>query len=236
MIAPVIVIRPEPGCATTVAAARAMGMEAHGFALSRVEPVAWTPSDPAHLDALLLGSANALRHGGLGLAALAALPAYAVGATTAAAARAAGLTVVATGAGGLQALLDSDLTPAHHRLLRLTGEEGLPLHAPPGVTIAERVVYSVQPRPMPAALARLLMTQALPRVLVLIHSAAALRHFAGECYRLEIARGKIALIGIGPRVIAAAGPGWAEIAAAASPDDTALLALARRLCHHARLH
>ena len=106
-----IVVRPEPGCAATLAAARELGFAAEGHPLFAVRALGWAPP-PAQFDALLIGSANAVRHAGPGLAAYAALPVYAVGAATAAAAREAGLTVIGEGAGGLQSLLGA-LDPAH---------------------------------------------------------------------------------------------------------------------------
>ena len=66
---PLYVIRPEPGCAATMRAARAMGLEAHGFPLFEVRPLGWDAPPAASFDALLIGSANALRHGGAAFAA-----------------------------------------------------------------------------------------------------------------------------------------------------------------------
>lgn len=222
---PVVIIRPQPGCDATLSAARALGLAAHGFPLFELEPVAWSPPDPETVDALLIGSANALRHGGAALAAYHGKPAYAVGRATSEAARAAGLDVVASGKSGLQAVLDG-VDPAHRRLLRLAGEARVALTPPRGTAITERVVYASRPRPMPPALADLLRKPAI----VLLHSGEAARHFAELCDLHHIARSEIRLAAIGPRVALVAGEGWAEVAAAATPDDMALLALARQMC------
>ena len=69
-----ILIRPEPGCTASVAAARAAGMTAEGWPLSVPRLVSWQGPARATIDALLLGSANALRHAGPALAAYAGLP------------------------------------------------------------------------------------------------------------------------------------------------------------------
>lgn len=222
---PLIVIRPQPGCDVTVAAARALGLDAHGFPLFAVRPLDWAPPAPDCFDALLIGSANALRHGGPALAAWRGKPAYAVGRTTADAARAAGLEVIATGHGGLQAMLVA-LGPGHRRLLRLAGRERVELTAPAGVTIEERVLYASEPQPLPPALSALLAEGAV----VLLHSGEAARHFAALCAAHGLERARIALAAIGPRVAAAAGQGWAALRAAARPDDDALLALANEMC------
>jgi uroporphyrinogen-III synthase len=222
---PLIVIRPEPGGAGTVTAARALGMDALGFPLFTVTPQRWDAPDAAGFDALLIGSANALRHAGGALAHYRHLPTYAVGEKTAEACRAAGLSVARSGSGGLQGVLDQ-LDPAHRRLLRLGGRETVALTPPPGVTMIARTVYASDPQPVPPALAQHL---AAPCV-VMLHSAEAARHFAAECTRLGLSRAAITLALIGPRLLDAAGSGWAAAVCAETPAEAPLLALAQRLC------
>ena len=202
-------------------------MAAEDWPLSVPQPVGWEGPDRTTIDALLLGSANALRHSGPALATYAGLPAYAVGAATAAAARAAGLEVVTEGHGGLQSLLGA-LAPGHTRLLRLAGAERITLNPPPGVTLIERVVYRIDHQPLPAALAAKLAGGSL----VLLHSAEAALHFVTEVERAGLDRARIALATIGPRVSAVVGTGWAALGTAPRPDDTALLALAAQLCQN----
>lgn len=224
---PVVVIRPQPGCDASLAAARGLGLATCGYPLFAVRPLDWDAPDPARFDALLIGSANALRHGGAGLARYRGFPAYAVGETTAGEARTAGLAVAGVGEGGLQALL-GQLQPGQKRLLRLTGRERVGLEAPPGVTITERVTYASEPLPMPGELAAVLASGAL----VLLHSGEAARHFSGQCEARAIAKDRIAIAALAPRVAEAAGPGWAAIASAPAPRDQALLALACRMCQN----
>lgn len=225
---PLIVIRPEPGCTATLAAARAQGLEASGFPLSAIAALEWdVPDEP--VDALLIGSANAIRHGGPGLNKLTDLSVYAVGSETAGAAQAAGFIVAATGTGGLQDLLVK-VEPLHRRLLRLCGSERIALDAG-AITIVEREVYVVNPLAMPADLIVSLRSPAV----VMFHAAAAARHFAAQCDAHGVDREKIAAVAIGPRVADAAGDGWAQIATALRPDDTAMLALAGSLCQSSSL-
>ena len=75
---PVLVIRPEPGCSQTVAAAAAQQMDARGFALFTISARSWPVPAPSAYDAVVFGSANAARIAGPGLANLTALPAYAL--------------------------------------------------------------------------------------------------------------------------------------------------------------
>ena len=217
---PLIILRPEPGNSASLAAARALGLEAFGAPLFAIQPVQ-SPQPVGPFDAILAGSANAFRHGGATLTGLKHLPVYAVGETTAQAARAVGFAVAATGVGGLQAVLD-DLPPDVARLLRLAGRERVSLMPPRGVTLAEQVVYAAEPLPLPPAL----MEHFTKPCVIALHSAEAARHFA----RLVPDRAYLSLVCIGQRVAAAAGPGWAEVRCAATPDDPALLALAAAMC------
>lgn len=222
---PVIVLRPEPGCAATLAAARARGLDAQGYPLFEVRSCEWDAPAPDAFDALLLGSANGLRHAGPALAAYAGKPAWCVGEATAQAAQAAGLRVCAAGSGGLQPVLDR-VDPAHRRLLRLCGAERIALAPPPGIELIERVIYESAALPIPDPLAARLADGAV----ILLHSGEAASHFARECERLGIAKARLHLAALGPRIAAAAGDGWASLAHTASPDDAALLALAGELC------
>jgi len=219
-----LALRPEPGLAATLAKARALGLAITGCALSEIRPVAWDCPDPARYDGLLIGSANAILHGGPALAGLRDKPVHAVGEATAAAARAAGFTVAMVGSGGLQGVLDAVSGPC--RLLRVAGEEHVPLTAPAGVSFDTVIAYRSVALPLDPAAALLAGGDGL----VLLHSAATARHFAGECDRLGLARSGIALAALGPRIAAAAGTGWAACHIAPRPDEAALLALACGLC------
>ncbi|WP_267381825.1 uroporphyrinogen-III synthase [Sphingomonas sp. GC_Shp_6] len=205
-----VVLRPEPGNARTAAAIEAGGHVAIRLPLFAVVPLAWQPPDPRDYDALLLTSANAVRHGGPGLDRLRALPVLAVGAATEAAARAAGFRVVATGAGGIDALPD-----ARGRLLHLGARERMTQADLPAIA-----VYAAEPLPVaPATLA------ALAGQVALLHSARAARAFAA----LPLDRAGVRVAALSAAVAAAAGAGWERVAHAARPDDATLVALARTL-------
>ncbi|KPF64351.1 uroporphyrinogen-III synthase [Porphyrobacter sp. AAP60] len=219
-----LALRPEPGLSATLEKARAIGLAITGHALSEIRSVDWDCPDPALFDGLLIGSANAFLHGGANLALLADKPVYAVGGATADAAKAAGFAVAMVGSGGLQGVLDAIAPPAH--LLRIAGEEHIPLTAPDGVTFTEVIAYRSVSLPLDAAAPVLAGGDAL----VLLHSAATARHFAEECARLALGRSGISLAALGPRIAAAAGDGWAAVHTAARPDEAALLAMSRELC------
>jgi uroporphyrinogen-III synthase len=221
----VVAIRPEPGLSRTLAVGCEAGLDIDGTALFEVRPLAWEPPPVCEFDALLVGSANALRHGGPALSRYDRLPVHAVGRETAEAARAAGLTVERIGTGGLQSLLDDADIP--RRYLRLAGRAHVPLAVGKGSSIVARIVYESVPLAMPERLAGTLAKGAV----VLLHSGEAARHLAAECDRLSLARGSVALAVLAPRIGAAAGLGWAAVRSAESPEERALLSLARDMCH-----
>lgn len=222
-----LVLRPEPGASATLAAARALGLAAWAFPLFAVRPLAWEPVPVDAIDGLLLGSANAVRHAGPALAAYNGRPAYVVGEATARAARMAGLDVVMVGSGGLQGVLDAlPPQPRPLRLLRLAGRERIVLEVPPQVTLLTREVYASEPVAMPPGLADRLTRPAL----ALLHSGEAGARLGQLCEELGLDRSLIAIAAIGPRVAERAGTGWAALRSATSPDDAALLVLAKEMC------
>lgn len=219
----VLVLRPEPGNRATVARCRALGLDPLAAPLFALEPRAWDPpAEPAQ--ALLIGSAAVFAHGGPHLFRLTHLPVHAVGASTAAAARAAGFTVATTGSGGLQAIV-ADLAPGTY--WRLAGEARVALSPPPGVSVIDRVVYAARALPLTREAEHALCAGP---TLALLHSAEAARHFRASLHTAGIAPDRIALACLGPRIAEAAGPGWRVVAAAERPDDEAVLSLAQQMC------
>jgi len=222
-----LALRPEPGLSATLARARALGLAIIGHALSEIRSVAWDCPDPAAFDGLLIGSANAFVHGGAHLARLTGKPVYAVGEATAVAARAAGFNVAMVGNGGLQAVVDAMAGSCH--LLRIAGEEHVPLTPPAGVTFDTVIAYRSIGLPLDPVAALLASGEAL----VLLHSAATARALGEECDRLGLLRGRLVLAALGPRIAAAAGTGWAALHIASRPDEAALLEMASHLCQNA---
>lgn len=180
---------------------------------------AWTPPDPRDFDALILTSANAVRHAGDALGRYAALPSYAVGAETARAATAAGLRVVGTGADDAAALLNEASATGVYRALHLGGAATTITTG--GVVAASIAVYASDPVAMtPEAIATLLDTTAL------LHSTRAAQRLAELVPADGPDRARIALAAISPAVAGAAGKNWARIAVAAHPNDDSLIAAA----------
>lgn len=196
-----------------------------GWPLFEIGPCDWNPPPVEAIDGLLLGSANAIRHGGEQLAQFRDKPVYAVGEGTAIAAREAGFDVALAGEGGLQSLLDR-LEGRQLKLLRLAAADRVAVQPPAGVELTTRVAYQSAPLAMPEGLHAVLRKGAL----VLVHSAAALRHLAAQCDEQSLDRGRISLAALSPRIAESAGPGWHRVEAAEFPRETALLALVRHMC------
>ena len=220
MTRPLAILRPAPGDRATLDRVHAAGLAARTMPLFTVGPLAWTPPDPAAFDALVLTSANAVRHGGPGLGTLAQLPVLAVGPQTAAVAAAAGLTVAATGDSDLAALLADQ--PPHRRLLWLAGRDRTAATHPALRQVIP--VYAASPRALTAAEAEF-----LDGAVAMLHSARAAQRLAAELDRHGLPRDTVRIAALSTAIADAAGPGWADLAIAARPDDTALIAAARRL-------
>ena len=208
---PLVILRPEPGASATADQARAMGLDVRTIPLFEIVPLPWTSPDPTQFDALVVTSANALRHGGAELERLRALPVYAVGAATAAVARASGFDVTAIGEGGVRAMR----LPKEERLLHLAGRE----HAASSAAMTMKV-YEARPIEMPDGL------DAVHDCVAAIHSPRAGRRLGELLER----RSGIVIAAISAAAAEACGTGWKGVHAAPQPNDEALLALAARLC------
>lgn len=179
-----------------------------------VRPVAWTAPDPSSIDALLLTSANAVRHGGGALTELSALPVVAVGAATAAAARAAGFTVVEFGATDAAAALTLARARGFSRILHPAGRDRIALEGVVAITVYASDIVDVPP-----GVARRMADR-----IVLLHSVRAARRVAALIDRDRVARATVSIAALSPAVAAAVGDGWRTVLVAARPDDDALFA------------
>ncbi|MBB3879470.1 uroporphyrinogen-III synthase [Sphingomonas pseudosanguinis] len=214
----IVVIRPEPGNAATIAALHDAGLAARSLPLFVAQALDWTPPDPAEVDALLFTSAQGVRLAGPALASLAARPVIAVGPATAAAARAAGLSVVLTGDTDAAAVVAAARAAGFARLLHLAGRDRV-------VTDAMiRIVYAAEPIAIPPDTVR-----DLAGTIVLLHSARAAARLAQLVEDHDVERAAIALVAISAKTAAAAGPGWRAVALAGAPRDDAMIAAARAL-------
>lgn len=208
-----LVLRPEPGNAATTARLTANGMTVRSCPLFAVEPVTWTPPDPVGFDSLLLTSANAVRHAGPALRALAGLPVLAVGTATAAAAERAGLSVALTGTTHAAALLAQARARGWRRSLHLAGEDRHDLPDVSTITVYRSAALSIAPAEVAAWVDHV----------ALLHSPRAARRFA-DLADATSTRASIAVAALSPAVADAAGSGWREAVTAEHPRDDLLVA------------
>lgn len=178
-------------------------------------------------DALLFTSAHApamVAHH----EALKAVPAWAVGGTTALAARRAGFHVAGRGDRDGSAIVAAAAAAGVTSMWHIGGADRAPMVVPDGLRIMPHAVYA-------AELAGRLPDRAVSmlragRVLAtLLFSARAAAHFGALVDAAQLPRTGLRLVGLSPAVARAAGPGWSVIAIARAPSMDAVFAAAERL-------
>lgn len=211
-----LILRPEPGASATAAKANAIGIDSILLPLFETQAVEWAAPDASLFDAVLMTSANAPLHGGDGLARYLNLPLYAVGDATAHAAQAAGFTKVIVGIGSVTATARTMSYDGCRHVLHLAGHD--------------RTIFadeSLQVTPVTLYESVTLPPVAIPtNTVALLHSTRAALRFS----ELVSERSTTAIVAISSAVADAAGPGWQSVTIADQPRDTAMLALAARLC------
>lgn len=218
-----VICRPQPGADETAAHARRLGMTPIIYPLFTIEPIDRTLPPHENFDALMLTSANAVRHAGPALAEYAGLPAFAVGDATAHEAKTNGLTNISTAGPNAQALAEHMARAGHKNVLHLCGEDVRPIEA--GTLHITRVpVYRATETDGSQGLAPVLELGAI----ILIHSPRA----GARIGRLIPAdrRADLSIIAISTAALEAAGTGWVYAEAADMPHDAAMLALAHQIC------
>ncbi len=214
----IVVVRPEPGHAATIAALREAGLEARSLPLFAARPLDWIAPELDRFDAILFTSAQGVRLAGPALEAIRCKPVIAVGPATAAAAREAGLSVVLTGTSDAAAVADTAQAQGYERLLHLAGRDRVETDA------MTRIVYAADPVVVDSDAIR-----ALAGEIILLHSARAAARLAELADDAGVPRTAIALVAISAKTAAAAGMGWRALAIAAAPRDDAMVAAARAL-------
>jgi uroporphyrinogen-III synthase len=227
----ILITRPEPGAADTAAAVARLGWRpvlAPALVLAPLPP----PADLHHpVQAVLLPSRAAAR----ALPGVPrATPVLAVGAGTAAEARAAGFTQIDAAAGEASTLIAraaERLDPKAGPLLLAVGRgyslelaQGLRRH---GFVVRRRVVYAASPADsLPVAAAEALRAGAIHAALFYSPRSASVTVALLRRAGLAETVGKVAAFALSGRIAAAlAGMPWREIHATPAPEPTALLAL-----------
>ena len=208
-----LVLRPQPAADRTAERLRAAGLTPLVHPLFALSARTWgAPDGPA--TAVLVTSANAVRLAGPLPDALARLPAFAVGSASAAAARAAGLSLAFVGeADGAQAVR-AMAAAGHRQAVHLRGETARAL--PDAVTLLPVVTYAADPT-------REALPDGLAGATALVHSPRAAALFARRLTATATPPAALSLVAISAASAAAAGPGWRRVEVAKRPTDGAMV-------------
>lgn len=212
MTRPIAVLRPEPGNRVTAIAIESRGHRAIRLPLFAARPIEWVVPEAQDYDALIVTSANAMRHGGAGLVRLLELPVWAVGKATAEAARRTGFRVVGVGDAGSAMLLEMAGAQGVRHALHLAGRERT---VEPGGIVADiRTVYASEAVAVTAeAAARLAGSIAL------VQSARAGARLA----EIVVDRSSMTLVAVSDGAAEAAGDGWERVVVPGGFTGTALI-------------
>ena len=220
-----LIIRPHPGNDASAKRAREAGFDVIQFPFFEVRSRAWQAPDPSGYDALLITSANAIRHAGPQLGALRHLPVHAVGVRSGEEARQAGLSVQSEGTGDAAQALQAAADAGHRRLLWLAGEDHQQLAPPSDMIVDQRVVYASVPVEPDSAMAEAVRSSDV----IALHSARAARRLAALVDQWQYRRAEIAIACFSEAIADTAGSGWRAVAIADRPVDSALLSAVRCL-------
>lgn len=221
-----LIIRPQPGADATAHRLRAAGHDPVVMPLFAIEHMTPPHISAAGFDAILLTSGNAARAAVDFLTSDHDLPVYAVGSATAAALHKYSVPVAQTGAEGVEVLVAGAAANGHKRLLWLAGEDHSVIPSVVGVHININIVYRSAAVPAPAEFA----ATASECDVVVLHSSRAGAHFAGLCDAAGLQRDRITLATFSEAIARSAGPGWASIIVATTPNDAALLDALQSQC------
>lgn len=221
----ILILRPQPGNDASAARVRDAGFTPIQLPFFEVRARNWDAPDPAQFDAILITSANAVRHAGNKLQTFASLPVHAVGKNSAAAVRATNLFLASVGMNGAEEALENARSAGHRRLLWLAGEDQTAFAIPAEMHVETRIAYAAEPVDLGED-ARQTVLQA---DVIALHSARAAEHFARFTKVSDIDRAAISIVAFSGKIAAAAGTGWRAIAVADRPEDQALLSAAHAL-------
>lgn len=226
-IARILVTRPQPLAAETAARLTRCGHDVMLSPLLVPEALDWLPPEEP-VDALMFTSPQGPAFAGAAAARYRGLPAYAVGARTAAAARAAGFADVREAGGDVGALHDAVAAAGHAQVLHLAGAHRTDVAAPPALRTLVRAVYEAKLMALSDDARAALRDGALDWALIFSTRTAA--QFAAQVDALGIARSTLSIAAISPAALAAAGPGWRRGIAATTPTEAGILAASGLSC------
>jgi uroporphyrinogen-III synthase len=214
-----LIIRPEPGASASAARAKAAGFIPMLLPFFEVRPRPWIAPQPNSYDALLLTSANAVRHAGAGLDIVRHLPVHTVGERTASAAREAGLNVTFVGRSDAMDAVNAAVDAGHSRLFWLAGEDHRDLALPRHIELDIATCYASEALSLPEDAREYIMAADA----IALHSPRAARRFREAVTELKLSHHMITIAAFSSAIADAAGTGWGNIVIAHMANDMALL-------------
>ncbi|APG61502.1 hypothetical protein LPB140_00080 [Sphingorhabdus lutea] len=216
-----LITRPEPGASSTLKLAQQMGMDAVKFPFFEIAPHIWDAPPAADFDAIMLTSANALRHGGEKLRQYIALPAYCVGQSTANLAQQMGFDIAHVGRGGAASIMP--LLRAHHRRHIFCPSGGhraiLTDEQTSGLTLFPASLYMAQRVNMTSA-----MIEAIKQAdIISIYSARAAQYLSEISKQYEIDLSGKFIAALSHQIAAAMGDNSLQYIIPEYPDDEKIL-------------
>ena len=223
-----LITRAEPAASVSAAALQMMGHRVICAPVLEPQAQAWRPPEGLP-QVILFTSANAARLGGAGLQAYRGLPAIAVGAATAAAARQAGFTDIQMAAGDVRGCLALAQSMGVTTVLHLAGRHRTSVATPEGMTLWVRAVYRARlVGQLPTTVTEALRLGEVDAAL--LYSVRAARQFAALIDQAGLDRRLLGLVALSPAILAAAGTGWFDGVAAPAPHEAALFAAIEQMC------
>jgi len=220
-----LIIRPQPAADKTARLAANAGIEPVVMPLFEIAPQVWEAPDTGNFDALLITSANALRHCGNIAASVRQLPLLAVGEPTAKLAREQGFNVELVGDAGKSALLHEAKKRGFANILWLAGKHWTESSLDEEMIAAKAIVYESRALPAPKDFAE----YAEKADAIALHSSRAATHFCSLIAETGLGRRDISIVALSRAIAEKAGAGWRNAVTAKTPDDAALLLAAKSL-------
>ncbi len=172
-----ILLRPTEGAEQSAIIAREKGFNPIIAPATEINALTWDAPPAQGFDAIMITSANALRHGGEAIHQYKHLPLYAVGKATAKLAEEMGFTIAAIGKGGAKALWPLIKQSDAKNIVRLVGRDYVPIYDE-HIQICTIIVYEARALPMHEGLQSLLSeTQNKCPHIFAFHSAKAVQIF-----------------------------------------------------------
>lgn len=220
-----LILRPTDGALQSAAVARELGFDPIIASASKICALDWEAPDPSEFDAIMITSANALRHGGDVIMQYRYLPMFAVGKATAKLATDMGFNIAAIGQGGAKALWPLIVSHGAKNILRLVGRDYVTVNS--DLNVRTIMTYEARALPMADDLMALMMDTNAPHIFT-FHSAKAVQIFDDyiadlQNYGMKFNKSLHYAAALAPTIAQQLSPDWRKIIISPSASDAAMM-------------